>query len=312
MAHNETAGDAKTEPGDAGGPGPIFVGGTGRSGTTVVGRLIGQHDRFALIPYEVRFHAEPQGIPGLLKGNVTVEQFQSRMRDEWFHSTPQGRAGGLSRMADEERVEAALATFAAAFDDDPPRACRELMNELLDPLVREVGKPSWVEMTPRNAMHAEHLLEIYPEMKLVLSVRDGRDTAGSLVAKRWAPDMEAGLAWWGARMRQVKRSTRRIPKSHLLVIRLERLVASTHRDDTYKRLLDFLEVEDQPQMREYFDREVTPKRAHIGRWKEQLGADEVDDFLELHRQIQAGHKKQKRTRSTAAEPAKSGEGRGRS
>src|SRR5438034_10998275 len=35
---------------------PVFVGGAGRSGTTILARLIGEHSRYYTIPFEIRFH----------------------------------------------------------------------------------------------------------------------------------------------------------------------------------------------------------------------------------------------------------------
>src|SRR5205823_7120632 len=52
-------------------PAPIvFVGGTGRSGTHVIARLLGRSMDLAAIPVECRFHAEERGFPGLLSGQV--------------------------------------------------------------------------------------------------------------------------------------------------------------------------------------------------------------------------------------------------
>ena len=58
----------------------VFVGGTGRSGTHVLSQLLSRHNRYGLVPVEVRFHTDPDGFPGLLDGSVTPEQFVRRLR----------------------------------------------------------------------------------------------------------------------------------------------------------------------------------------------------------------------------------------
>src|SRR4051794_31806506 len=61
-------------------PRVIFVGGTGRSGTHVVAKLVGRHRLYRYIPIECRFHVERGGYPDLLAGEVTSEQFVRRLR----------------------------------------------------------------------------------------------------------------------------------------------------------------------------------------------------------------------------------------
>src|SRR5947207_11016977 len=63
----------------------VFVGGTGRSGTHVLGRLIGRHSRYAGIPIEARFHCNKRGLPDLLGGRVTLAGFVEKLRDFWWH-----------------------------------------------------------------------------------------------------------------------------------------------------------------------------------------------------------------------------------
>ena len=41
----------------------VFVGGTGRSGTHVISRLLGRHSRYEMIPIECRFHFNPRASP---------------------------------------------------------------------------------------------------------------------------------------------------------------------------------------------------------------------------------------------------------
>src|SRR2546423_15723282 len=65
-------------------PAIVFVGGTGRSGTHVLAKLLSKHPRLSLIPVEVRFHVEDQGFPGLLAGTTSKEDFVRRLRGFWW------------------------------------------------------------------------------------------------------------------------------------------------------------------------------------------------------------------------------------
>src|SRR5919201_5864125 len=106
-------------------PPVLFVGGTGRSGTHVLAKLLGKHSKMALVPIEVRFHVEERGFPGLLRGDVTKEQFLRRLRGFWWRGFQTRRMRGLYRFVPRARFERAVASFDSAFDDGPEGACRE-------------------------------------------------------------------------------------------------------------------------------------------------------------------------------------------
>src|SRR5215207_791878 len=126
-------------------PEPIFAGGSGRSGTTLLARLIGHHSRYACVPIEARFHAEPEGLPGLLAGQVTPEEFASRMRDHWWQRIDtSGREAGLDRIASRQLFDAALTEFERAVHSDPASAGATLVRRLLGAVADAERKPCWV------------------------------------------------------------------------------------------------------------------------------------------------------------------------
>ena len=69
-----------TEPADL-----VFVGGTGRSGTTVLSHLLGRHSRFRAVPIECRFHCNPKGLADVVGGRATVDEFLRKLRTYWWY-----------------------------------------------------------------------------------------------------------------------------------------------------------------------------------------------------------------------------------
>ena len=273
----------------------VFVGGTGRSGTHVLARLLGHHSRYRDVEIEVRFHCNPRGFPHLLAGLVTLDEFSKKLRRFWWHrikagepfpallpSLPLGREErGLYQVVPRERFDRAAAGFEASYPADNLGACRRLFDELLGPLAEDAGKPGLVEMSSDNVAQGPTLVRIFPEAKLIHTVRDGRDAGASKVSKRQKRhhprDGIEGLAWWEERLRRIDAAAREIPSDRLLVVSLDEL-AYGERESAYGRLLAFLELEDEPGIRDYFEREVSAANAHRDRWRDGLSEPEQDEL----------------------------------
>jgi hypothetical protein len=128
-------------------------------------------------------------------------------------------------------------------------------------------------MSSDNVAQGPTLVRIFPDAKLIHTVRDGRDAGASKVTKRQKRhhprDGLQGIDWWAERLSRIDEAAREIPPERLLVISLDEL-AYGDRELQYGRLLDFLELDDEQPMREYFDREVTAENAHRDRWQDGL------------------------------------------
>lgn len=262
---------------------PIFVGGTGRSGTTVVAQLLGSHPEIACIPHQLKIHAEPLGLPGLIGGVVSREELAQRLRHEWFDQTPQGSAGGLQKLVDKTTLEAAVQAFEQT--DDPTLAARALIEALVAPHVTPTGRPRWVEMSPRNVFHADALVAAFPQARIVHVMRDGRDTAASLAARGWVADEREGLEWWARRCSKAERATRPLPSAALHVVHLEDL-AGTEQAAVCERLLDFLDLRDADgAVHEFISKAMTVERAKVGRWREGKSAAEIKRIDRHYREL---------------------------
>ena len=187
---------------------PVFVGGTGRSGTTVTARLIGAHPHYHMIPIEVRFITDPRGLCDLAVGSCTLAQFEKSLDHRWWHRMIQdGSTRGLHKIMDRPLVDRGLARLRSELSGDPYAACGEFARSLLDKVAEKAGADGWVEMTPPNAIRAGELLRMFPDAKLVHSVRDGRNVAASVARMNWGPDtIGEALEWWAERLREAHES----------------------------------------------------------------------------------------------------------
>ena len=259
----------------------VFIGGTGRSGTHVLATLLGRHSQFADVPIEARFHCNRRGLPALLSGGVTLEGFLEKLRGFWWHRVRvDGQPRGLYNLMHEGDFDAAIEGFAAAYHDDPVAACRGLFVALLMPVASAAGKPRLVEMSSHNVRAAQTLRRIFPDARFVHVVRDGRDSASSVTSKTWGPGtIIGGIDWWADRLRSIEGGVRGqedgaeygLQADRFRVVLLDDLVAGD-REASYSSLLEFLDVNDDAGMREFFEGQMGPGAAHQGRWREGLGA----------------------------------------
>jgi hypothetical protein len=260
----------------------VFVGGTGRSGTHVVAKLVGRHSRYEKVGNEVRFHCDPGGFPDLLAGAVTPDEFVAKLRGTWWRRVQTLQVRGLHRTIPRKRFDAAVDEFRASFDGDSVAACRKLFLDLLAPLAERAGKPGLVEMSCDTVAQGPALLRIFPEAKFIHSVRDGRDAASSRVAKGrgvvYPRNAEQGIEWWEVRLRRIDEAADEIPPDRLTVVSLDELVYGD-REGTYRHLLDYLEAGDELEMRSYFETKMSAERAHRERWREMLSVDEQRAYV---------------------------------
>jgi hypothetical protein len=258
----------------------VLIGGTGRSGTHVLARLLGRHPRFAEVPIEGRFHCNKRGLPDLLGGRVTLAGFLEKLRDFWWHRLRvDGQPRGLYNLLTRKQFDAAVEHFEVDYPSDPVPACRQLFVDLLWPLAAEESKPGLVEMSSHNVREAQTLRRLFAEARFVHAVRDGRDAASSVTTKTWGPDsILKGIDWWADRLRAIEAGVRSeedgatyaLGPAELCVVVLDDLVWGD-REGAYGGLLDFLGVDDDVAMGEFFEDQMHPAAAHMARWREGLG-----------------------------------------
>ena len=250
---------------------PIFVGGTGRSGTSITGELIGSRADVAFIPIELRFHVDAGGLSDLAAGNVTVDEFAQRLRRAWFQR-PASAAGprGLVVIATRPQMRQALRRLRERHPDDPWDASARFMDEVIQPLCERTGASTWVEMTPPNAHRMDSLCRMFPRARIVHMIRDGRDVASSVAKRKWGPnDFDTALQWWAEHLVKIHEASTGADPDRVITVRLESLVGP-RRDEEYDRLVDFLGRPRDGAMDAFFAQRMSDESSHRERWRNDL------------------------------------------
>lgn len=282
---------------------PVFIGGSGRSGTTIALNLLKDHPQFhASLPREIKFLTARNGILDLLnmrplsleesakgiKNNLSVrvitlikrddvlkskegQLFRKRLFGPWWSET--GKAGkprGLVQAIDLKVLEDAYQQLLTEFSKNGPAASRDFFYTLATAQVKKPDVHSFGDSTPINMMHAARLHKLFPEAKFVNVIRDGRDVALSVTKENWGPnDPYEALSWWANRVLKSARALAQIPQERRFEMRLENLVTIS-REATFSSYMKFLQLPEDVAVRKYFNKEVSPDRLHQGRWKSEV------------------------------------------
>ncbi|MDH3377084.1 MAG: sulfotransferase [Gammaproteobacteria bacterium] len=168
---------------------PIFIGGCDRSGTTLLGDLLGA-SRYALATPESQF------LPDLAH-QVASGVFQSRMQAA--HWLRQHFRFAVWELACGEQDLAGMLDL---------ENLRESMERIIQAYVMQCSPEKadvsvWVDHTPDNLKHYALLKSLFADARFVHIVRDGRGVCSSIAKLDWGPNNPYTVSrYWTERLRQ--------------------------------------------------------------------------------------------------------------
>lgn len=273
---------------------PVFIGGTGRSGTTILLNLLSRHPEFhASMPREIKYLTSRHGLVDItvgrplaveenfkayrnnliaralpLIGKSGISSFEAAFMGSWWSETgKKGNARGLVQGISQEFALEQLKIFTRDFKKNRLTSSRELFYSLSGAQISDSGIKYFGDSTPVNIMQADLITRILPESKFIQVIRDGRDVATSVVKEKWGPTEHfQALDWWKNRMVKGHAALNRIPAASHLTLRIEDLVIH-RREETLERIKNFLDLPSHKRFDSYFEEEILPGKLHAGRWK---------------------------------------------
>jgi hypothetical protein len=254
---------------------PVFIGGCERSGTTMLGAMLGSHSRSLCVP---------------------ESQF---MDDQLAHADPDGRIdsrAALGRIMAHERfrllwgLSLEPASVQAA---DLGSTLADLWTWLAQAYGRKVGKPTagvWIDHTPTNFRRVRGLLRMFPAARFIHLVRDGRAVAASLLPLDWGPNNALHAAeFWMARCALGLAAELDLGPDRILRVRYEDVLQEP--ESSLRRITGFIGLDYEPQMAaanpsrptRYHEHQhhlvgQAPVRSRAAGWQQVLSRREVEIF----------------------------------
>ena len=233
---------------------PVFIGGSGRSGTSLVRTILNSHSNLS-IGVELK-------ITPIIAKAFGESAKQGPLLSEHFY---------LGRRYLEESY-------------------RDLILRLLYPYWKRTGRLRIGEKTPNNAFYFSELGRLFPDAYFIHVIRDGRDVVRSLLQKDWknangqlmpiTQDPARAAAYWKGAVQAGQQAARQGELSDRYIeVRYEELVREP--ESVLRSLFAFIGEAWEPSVLAFHEqgesvyptvqRKITPRS--VGRWQ-----DELSDF----------------------------------
>jgi Sulfotransferase family len=202
---------------------PVLIGGVARSGTTLLGTLLGAGPGVLTVP-EARFKWKL--LPLVEDGTLDLQRAVDRLDDDWKFRLWNVR---LPAQVTPQRVPYAMLLGAIV--------------RLHAQSLGAASEPVWIDHTPGNLGVAKSLAGLLPDARFVHVVRDGRAAGGSILPLDWGPnDIISAAQLWAARIGVCLAAVEWLGPERACTVSYEDLVRQPAA--TLQRLRTFLDLPD--------------------------------------------------------------------
>jgi hypothetical protein len=217
-------------------PRPFFIFGSGRSGTSLLTRMLDSHPNLA-VPYESHLYNR---LYPLLQPSADLADPSTRAKlVEVILGT-----GFLRDWAPPPSPEE---TLAAVTRHD----FHGIVEGLMRAWIRRQGKSRWGEKTPHHTLWWRTILAGFPDLQVIHLIRDGRDVALSYRSAPFGPKHAYHLArHWVRYVSAAEEAQAALGERAFLPVRYEDLVAEPEAE--LRRICAFLKEEFTPAMLEFY------------------------------------------------------------
>jgi hypothetical protein len=276
---------------------PLFTGGSGRSGTTIIVNLLKSHPEIhSSLPREIKYITSRYGLIDLnfgrsirleedfkgVRNNLVArinnrfgqrkeEVFLTNLKSRWWSEVGKsGKVRGLVQGVSVNQLADISSRFSSSYEKDLLAASKEFFYQLSSSQFKKDTVRYFADSTPMNTMQAHLIHRLFPEALFINMIRDGRDVAYSVSKENWGPKNPfKGLKWWGNRVLLSHQSLSQLPDKQHLDIRLEELITSD-REVQFVRLFNFLDISEDLTTREFFKNEMCSEKMSQGDWKKNV------------------------------------------
>ena len=244
---------------------PIFIGGAGRSGTTLLRVILDSHPNIACGPE--------------LKISPVIAQLWYDFHTKYLN------------IVNEYFIT----------QDDINHIFAQMITGLLEKYLSKTGKKRIAEKTPNNIRIFKHLHGIFPDSPLIHVIRDGRDVIASLLSMDWETptgepveytrDVKKAARFWSSAVTAGRKFAKEINASDRVYLEVQYEDIVNKSEGCLKELFTFIDEPWDPVVLTYYEQErnlaseSSAKQVSqelytsaIGRWERDLTKEQKEEI----------------------------------
>jgi hypothetical protein len=273
---------------------PIFLGGCGSSGTTLLRKMLNAHPRIACGP-EMSVFDRPKMF------EISLDWLYTMWRNQDFEDLEEGcifplrvqpHNGTYCGLLNENHVRFYHKAEEVGEMFDQADTAMNFLDVFFSKYAQDRGKERWAEKTPNNIFCADMILEAYDDALFINVIRDGRDVVLSLFNRRNYSSSYVAMWRWMASINAGRRinTFKYQGNKRVMNVKYEDLVQRT--EFTLMNICAFIGEKFDPAMMEYWkvkdeedeegDYGTQPVfDDSIGKWKKEDAQGELLDRMDL-------------------------------
>lgn len=273
--------------------------GTGRSGTSLFNRIIGEHESIWSFRWETQIFS---GLPALVElidtknPSFLCDRFAERCQSHLYKRNVGGRYdAGLFEIIEKDQLGLQLDKLRdmiriSGSKSERINACIAFSDAIFSKAAVSQDKQVWCEKTPRNLLYADQIQQLYPDARFINVIRDGREVAASILEREFWPiaksnrftstltfggeiTLEKAVQYWVTLMDITEEMRERVGQGNWLDVRLEDL--GSNLATTQMVFEDFLNVPHDQKFQDKASALVKPERTDKKRWKKSRSINEI-------------------------------------
>ena len=264
----------------------LFVGGTGRCGTTIVFDYLGNNSKiYPTNKAEIKVLTKKNGLLDLYD-NKNLNDFNYHIKQSTLNKDD-GYNAFINSLKNKD-ILTMLSELNKNFNFNNKESIKKFYNECF--YKQNITKNNikyLADSTPESIMNSDRIINIFPNSKFIHMVRDGRDSGYSeyILMKnyKFANDIKNefdGLDYWHRRIVKSFESIKKLDNNKYINIRLEDFVIYNNKNEKEK-IINFLEIEDEPKMKNFYLKNIKESSMSTGKWQESKNWKEYDEKYSL-------------------------------
>jgi hypothetical protein len=259
----------------------LFVGGTGRCGTTIVLEYLGNNSKiYSTMPAEIKILTTKDGLLDLYD-TKNLDSFNFYINQSVINKD-NGQNYFINSLNYNDVVEM-LNKLNKNFMINNKESLKDFyFNCFYKQNIIKNNIKYFADSTPETIMNSDRIINVIPDSKFIHMIRDGRDSGYSeyrlMKNDKFFNNIKNkfdGLDFWHRRIIKSFKSLESLNDNNYINIRVEDFVVNDSKNQKEK-IVNFLKIDDDLKMQNFYSKNIKESSMSVGQWKKNKDWKEYD------------------------------------